>query len=305
MLSARRHGWSLFGRLFCSARYCKAQAYATIFSLGISQMSWLAKMDMTGGMNLCQWRHGGAGRTWNGASLGSSSCICLGSWNEALTSQASPPVSSSGTVDNSAHQSGISHFLALHHTHLADLDTDGSGSISSSLPSNILDDPCKKEATSTLSCGGSPKSKSLPLDPIPPGGISGLADWLAVGWLEKLTWHHLFFLLSSSLWLSLCLHLGLEQTFIRCNFSISSSRVTAVDKAFWCTSHTLVRLLSSKLFLSHWGGLLWGGWKSSGLGCLQVSGVPSSSSEWQGRADDTSFKMAGSPGGELGNLCSL
>ena len=156
MLSARRCGWSLFGRLFCSARYCKARLYVTIFSLGISWISWLAKIDMTGGMNLCWWRHGGAGGAWNGASLGCSSCIHLGSWNEALTSQASLPVSSSRSVDNSAHQLGISHFLALHFTHLADLDTDGSGSISLSSSSDVLDHPCKKEATSALSCGGSP-----------------------------------------------------------------------------------------------------------------------------------------------------
>ena len=185
-------------------------------------------------MNLCWWRHGGAGGAWNRASLGSSSCICLGSWNKALTSQASLPVPSSGSVDNSAHQSRISNFLALYCTHSVGLDTDGSGSISSSSSSDVLGDPCKKEATSALSCGGSPKSESLPLDPIPPEGISGLADWLAMGWLEKLTWHHLFFLLSSSLWLSLslCLCSELEWAFIRCNFLISSSRVTAVDKAF-------------------------------------------------------------------------
>ena len=96
-------------------------------------------------------------------------------------------MSSSGSVDNSTHQLGISNFLALHCTHLVGLDTDGSGSISSSLSSDVLGDPCKKEATSTLSCSGSPKSKSLPLDPVPPEGISGLADQLAMGWLEKLT----------------------------------------------------------------------------------------------------------------------
>ena len=211
MLSTRRCGWSLLGRLFCSARHCKAWAYATVFSLGISQMSWQAKVDMMGGMNICWWRHGGARGTWNGASLGSSSCIHLGSWNKALTSQASLPVSSCGTVDNSGHQLGTSHFSAFHHTHLADLYTDGSGSISSPSSSAISDDPCKKEATFTLSCSGSPKSESLPLDPILPEGVSGLADWLAVGWLEKLTRRHLFLLLSSGPWLSLS-HLTLFRT---------------------------------------------------------------------------------------------
>ena len=96
-------------------------------------------------------------------------------------------MSSCRTVDNSSHQSGTSHFSAFHHTHLVDLYTDGSGSISSPSSSGILDDPCKKEATSALSCGGSPKSESLPLDPVLPEGISGLVDWLAVGWLEKPT----------------------------------------------------------------------------------------------------------------------
>ena len=152
-----------------------------------------------GGMKLHQWRHGGAGGSWNGASLGSSSCIHLGSWNEDLTSRASLPVSSSRTVDNSTHQSGTSHFSAFHHTHSVDWDMGGSGNISSFSSSGILDDPCKKEATSALSCGGSPKSESLPLDSILPEGISGLADWLTVGWLEKLTWHCLFLHLSSGL----------------------------------------------------------------------------------------------------------
>ena len=157
MLFAKRCGWSLLGGLFCSARHCKAQAYATVFSLGISWMSRQAKVDMMGGMNLHWWRQGGAGGAWNGASLGSSSCICLGSQNKALTSRASLPVSSSRTVDNSAHQLGTSHFSAFHHTHSADWDMGSSGNIPLSSSSGILDDPCRKEATSALSCGGSPK----------------------------------------------------------------------------------------------------------------------------------------------------
>ena len=187
MLSTRRCGWSFFGRLFCSVKHCKARAYATIFSLGISRMSQQAKADMMGGMNLHQWRHGGARGAWNGASLGSSSCIRLRSWNEALTSQASPPMSSSRTADNSAHQSGTSHFSAFHHTHLADWDMGGSGNIFLSSSSGISDDPCRKEATSAWSCGGSPKSESLPSDHVLPEGISGSADQLAIGWLEQLT----------------------------------------------------------------------------------------------------------------------
>ena len=46
---------------------------------GISLMSRLAETDMTRGINLLHWRHGGTGGAWKGASLGSSSCICLGS----------------------------------------------------------------------------------------------------------------------------------------------------------------------------------------------------------------------------------
>ena len=127
----------------------------------------------------------------------SSSCIHLGSQNEALTSRASLPVSSCRTVDNSGHQSGTAHLSAFQHTHLVDLYMDGSGSISLPSSSGILDDPCEKEATSAFSCGGSPKSESPPLDPILPEGVSGSVDWLAVGWLEKPTQHHLFLLLSS------------------------------------------------------------------------------------------------------------
>ena len=179
MLSANRHGWSFFGGLFPSARHCKARAYATVFSLGISQMSWQAKADTTGGMNLHRWRHGRAGGAWNGASSGSSSCICLGSLNEALTCLANLSMSSSGTVDSSAHQSGTSHLSAFHHTHSAGWDMGGSGDISLFSSSGISDDPCKKEATSAWSCGGSPKSESPPSDPVPPEGLSGLADWLA------------------------------------------------------------------------------------------------------------------------------
>ena len=169
------------------------------FFLGISRMSRQAKADTMGGMNLHWWRHGGAGGAWNGASLESSSCICLRSLNEALTCWANLSMSSCGTVDSSTHQLGTSHLSAFHHTHLVSWDMGGSGDISLFSSSGISDDPCKKEATSAWSCGGSPKSESLPSDPILLEGISGLADWLAVGWLQKLASHWLFLLLSSDL----------------------------------------------------------------------------------------------------------
>ena len=105
-------GLSLVG-CFTQPRHCKARAYATIFSLGISQMSRQAKADMMGGINLHWGRHGGARGAWNGASLGSNSCICLGSLNEALTCQANLSMSSSRTVDSSAHQLGTSHLSSL------------------------------------------------------------------------------------------------------------------------------------------------------------------------------------------------
>ena len=165
MLSAKGHGWSFFGGLFCSTRHCKAQAYVTVFSLGISRMSQQAKADATGGMNLCWWRHGGAGGAWNWASSGSSSCMCFGSLNEALTCRANFSMSSSKTVDSSAHQPGTSHLSAFHRTHVAGSDMGGSGDIPLFSSSVILDYPCKKEATSAWSCGGSPKSESLPFRP--------------------------------------------------------------------------------------------------------------------------------------------
>ena len=137
-----------------------------------------SKSRHNGGMNLHQWRHGGARGAWNGASSGSSLCICLGSLNEALTCQANLSMSSSGTVDSSAHQLGTSHLSAFHHTHLVGWDMGGSGDISLFSSSDISDDPCKKEATSAWSCGGSPKSEALPSDPILLKGISGLA-WIS------------------------------------------------------------------------------------------------------------------------------
>ena len=241
MLSAKGHGWS-FGGFLHSARYCKAQAYVTVFSLGISWMSRQAKADMMGGMNLHWWRHGGARGAWNGASSGSNSCMHFGSLYEALTCRANFSMSSSGTVDSSTHQSGTSHVSAFHCTHLAGWDIGSSGDISLLSSSVILDSPCKKEAMLAWSCGGSPKSKSAPSDPTLLEGIS--ADWPAAGWLQKLASHRLFLLLSSDPQLSLCFCPGLERTFFLYNLSISSSRVATANKAFQCAFCTLAKLLS-------------------------------------------------------------
>ena len=46
-------------------------------------------------------------------------------------------------------------------------------------------------------------------------------------------------------------------------------------------------------------------WKSLWLGHIWVLGVSSSSHEGSWTVADTSSKMASSPGGELGSLCSL
>ena len=144
-------------------------------------MSQQAKADTMGGMNLHQWRHSRAGGAWNGASSGFSSCMRFRSLNVAHTCWASFTMSSDGTVDSSAHQLGTSHVLAFHHTHLAGWDTGGSGNLSSLSPSVISGDPCKKDTTSAWSWGGSPKSESPPSGSVLPKGISGSADWLAVG----------------------------------------------------------------------------------------------------------------------------
>ena len=134
------------------------------------------------------------------------------------------------TVDSSTHQSGTSHLSAFHCTHSAGWDTGSSGDISSLSSSVILDGPCKKEATLAWSSGGSTKSVSVPSDPIPLEGIS--ADQPAAGWLQKLASHCPFLLLSSDPQLSLHFCPGPEWAFFLYNLLISSSRVTAVNKAF-------------------------------------------------------------------------
>ena len=151
-------------------------------------------------------------------------------------------MSSSGTVDSSAHQSGTLHLLAFHCTHSAGWDTGSSSDISLLSSSVISDGPWKKEAMSAWSCGGSPKSESVPSDPIPLEGVS--VDWPAAGWLQKLASCHLFLLLSSDPQLSLHFCPGPEWAFFLYNLSISSSRVTTANKAFRCASHTLAKLLS-------------------------------------------------------------
>ena len=164
-------------------------------------------------------------------------------------------LSSPGTVDNSTHQLGMLHFSTFHCTQLANFDMASSGGVSYPLSSDASDDPCEKEATSALSSGSSPKSDSPPSDPISPSGISESSDQPGVGSIANLTCRCLFLCLSSDLQRSQLLGLPSDQewTLIQCSFLISSSRVAVVDRAFWCTLHTLARLLSTELSLSQWG----------------------------------------------------
>ena len=50
---ANKQGPPPVGRLFCSAQYWRALAYATTFSLGTSLMSRLAKIEPGSGIKLC------------------------------------------------------------------------------------------------------------------------------------------------------------------------------------------------------------------------------------------------------------
>ena len=127
-LFTNKQGSPPVGRSFCSAQYWRALAYATTFSLGTSLMSQLAKMESASSINICQQRHGRAGRAWRVALPASSSCSHHGSPTDTLTCLASFLVlSSPGTVDSSIHQLGVLHLSAFHGTHSAKSRTAGSG----------------------------------------------------------------------------------------------------------------------------------------------------------------------------------
>ena len=162
-LLASKQGSPLAGRLFCSAQYWRALAYATTFSLGISQMFLHAKMESAGGINLFLQRRGGAGGAWRVASLESNSCNHCGSMKDTLTSLASLLASSFlGTANSSSHQSGVLHlsdFLGTHWPKSIMLD---SGGVFSPSSSEVSGDPCRKEATDGYSSGSSSKSEPLP-----------------------------------------------------------------------------------------------------------------------------------------------
>ena len=211
-LLTNKHGSPPAGRLFCSTQCWRALAYATTFSLGISQMSLHAKIELAGGINLFLQRHGSAGGAWRVASLEPSSCNCHGSLKDALTSLASFLASSfPSTADSSIHQSGVSHLSAFHGTHRLKSRIVGSGGIFLPSSSKVSGDPCRKEATISFSSGSSSKSEPPPLDPSSPSGVLGLADWLGAGSSANLTWWHLFFCPSPlSLQQSLLLDLALD-----------------------------------------------------------------------------------------------
>ena len=244
-LLANRRGSPLAGRLFCSAQYWRTLAYATTFSLRISQMSLHAKMESAGGINFFLWRHGSAGGVWRVASLESNSRICCGSVKDALTSLASLLTSSfPSTANSSSHQSRVSHLSDFHEIHWLKSAISGSGGIFSPSSSKVPGDPHRKEATIGFSSGGSSKSEPLPWDPSLPSGILGLADWLGTGLSTNLTWWHLLFCLSPlGLWQSPLLDLALNWDWARVWWSLSIflSKVEMVANAFWWASWTVAR----------------------------------------------------------------
>ena len=232
------NGWGspLAGGLFCYAQYWRALAYATTFSLGISQMSLHAKMESAGGINFFLWRHGSAGGAWRVASLESNSHNHLGSAKDALTSLASLLASSfPSTANSSSHQSGVLHFSDFHGTHWLKSIISDSGGVFSPSSSEVSGDPRRKEATVGFSSGSSSKSEPPPWDPSSPSGILGSADWLAAGSSANLTWQHLLFCPSPlGLWQSPVLDLALNWDWVRVQWSLSISffKVETAANAF-------------------------------------------------------------------------
>ena len=246
--------------MFHSTQCWRALAHATTFSLGISQMSLHAKIELAGGINLFWWRHGSAGGAWRVASLESSSHNCCGSPKDALTSLASFLASSfPSTADSSIHQSGVSHLSAFHGTHRLKSRIVGSEGVFLPSSSKVSGNPCRKEATVSFSSGSSSKSEPPPSDPSSPIGVLGLADWVGAGLSANLTWQHLLFCPSLGLWWSPLLDLALDCEWAQVQFSlsISFSRVDTAANTFWCGSRTMAKLLSTEslfflLLLEEW-----------------------------------------------------
>ena len=135
--------------------------------------------------------------------------------------------------------------------------------------------------------------------------MSGSADWPRVGSSLKLTWQCLLLCPHSSdlqqSWL-LDLVVDWEWALVWYNLSISSSRATTADNAFWCASHILPRLRSTESSSPQWGFLPLEEWE---VLCLGSVWIPEGSffSGWQlGTAADTSSRAAGSPGRDPSSL---
>ena len=157
-LLTSKQGSPLVGSLFCSAQYWRALVYATAFSLGTSQISLHAKIELAGGINLFLQRHGGSGGAWRVASLVSNSHSCCGCMKDALTSLAHFLTSMfHGTANSSSHQFGVSHLSAFHGTHTLKSIISGSGGVFSPSSSKVSGDPHRKEVPVGFTSSGSPK----------------------------------------------------------------------------------------------------------------------------------------------------
>ena len=259
----------------------------------------------------CIQRHGSMEGAWSVASLTPNSCICHGSPKDACTSlpiflQSSIP----GTVNNLVHHSGVLHLLVFHGTYWLNSNTTGSGGIFLPSSSEVSGDPLRKEATISLSSGGSSKSEPSSLVPSSLGPAFGSAGWLGAGWSSNHTWQHVHFcssLLHPQQSLLLDLALSSKQFQVQFSLSISSSSVASAASTYWWASNTMARLLSTESsFFPLWGVLLLEEWGPSGWGLAMAAGAFSSSHPWwSGWEDSTSSSIAGSPGGDPGSLCNL
>ena len=160
--------------------------------LSLGEFLWYPCMHRLIGLvviNFCWQRHGGAAGVWRSASFIPNSFIDCGSWNKACTSLASFLWSTiSSTTDNLAHQPGVLHLLALHGTHWLNSVTAGSRDILLPLSSKVSGDPLKKDATTSPSSGGSPRSEPLAVAPSSLDPVFGPEGQLGAGWSSNCTW---------------------------------------------------------------------------------------------------------------------
>ena len=221
------------------------------------------------------------GGAWRLASLFPNSRIHCGSQKEACTSLASFLQSSiPGTIDNLVHQSRVLHFSAFHGTHWLKSKTVGFRGILLPSSSEVSSNPLRKEATASFSSGGSSRSEPLPV--APPHWALSSGQWGSWGQVGLQTAPGSISSFCSSLlcprWsLLLDLTLSSEWFWVQFSLSISASRVAAMASTFWWASHTMARLLSTKLSLfPFWGTPLLEEWGSldGALPWLQVPFPP-------------------------------